>query len=78
MFLFPFDIPGKKYTFSGGSVLGQPYNKGVLKVFDSSFRKDGIISTLFSKALIIGIFFGTILFTPIGIFQILKIVDVII
>ena len=78
VFLFPFDIPGKKYTVSGGSVLGQPYNKGVLKVFDSSFRKDGIISTLFSKALIIGIFFGTLFFTLIGIFQIHKIIDAII
>ena len=38
---------------------------------DSSIEKNGVICTLFSKSLLWGILF----FTPIGFFQILKILD---
>ncbi len=49
-----------------------------LKVFDSSFGKDGVVNTLLSKGFMWMIYFGLLFFTVIGIFQILKIVDAII
>ncbi len=74
LFLFPFDIRGQKYSFEPSKVIGKPYDKGVLKVFDSSFREDGFISTLFSKALIIGTSLGTLFFIGIGFIGILNII----
>ena len=49
-----------------------------LKVFDSSFGKDGVVNTLLSKGFMWMIYLGLLFFTVIGIFQILKIVDAII
>ena len=49
-----------------------------LKVFDTSFSKDGVVNTLLSKGLFWMIFLGLLFFTVIGIFQILKIIDAII
>ena len=49
-----------------------------LKVFDSSFGKDGVVNTLLSKGLLWMIYLGILFFTVIGIFQILKIIDAII
>ena len=49
-----------------------------LKVFESSFGKDGVANTLLSKGLMWMIFLGLLFFTVIGIFQILKIIDAII
>ena len=48
-----------------------------LKVFDSSFGKDGVVNTLLSKGLLWMIYLGILFFTVIGIFQILKIIDAI-
>ena len=66
MFLLPFDKPPKNKKFVDS-----------LKVFDSTIEKNGLVSTLFSKSLLIGIILGIIFFTPLGIFQILKILDAI-
>ena len=49
-----------------------------LKVFDSSFGKDGVVNTLLSKGLLWMINLGILFFTVIGIFQILKIIDAVI
>ena len=49
-----------------------------LKVFDSSFSKDGVVNTLLSKGLLWMINLGILFFTVIGIFQILKIIDAVI
>ena len=46
-----------------------------LKVFDSSFGKDGVVNTLLSKGLLWMIYLGILFFTVIGIFQILQIID---
>ena len=49
-----------------------------LKIFESSFAKDGVANTLLSKGLFWMILLGLLFFTFIGIFQILKIIDAII
>ena len=49
-----------------------------LKIFVSSFAKDGVANTLLSKGLFWMILLGLLFFTFIGIFQILKIIDAII
>ena len=65
MFLLPFDNPPKNKKYYS------------LIIFDSSIEKNGVISTLISKSLLWGIILGIIFFTPIGFFQILKILDAI-